>query len=98
MHKSYEAAEDSTVFNIGTVIGINASSSGYDGENNPSVPDEKKELLEIITMIENARDRLGDLLVRYDAREDDTTELDEAVDALFDATDILQDVLDEYDE
>ena len=84
------------MLNIGTVVGINAS-SGYDGGNKPSGPDEKKELREIIAMIGAARDRLGDLIVRYDARDEDTTELDEAADALFDAADILQDVLDEYD-
>ena len=44
-----------------------------------------------------AGERLDDLIVRYDARDEGTTELDEAADALFDAADILQDVLDEYD-
>ena len=86
------------MFDIGTIIGINAGVSGYEGSEYESDMDEKKELRELIAMIETARERLDDLMIRYDARDEDTMELEKAVDALEDAVDSIEAVLDEYDE
>ena len=54
--------------------------------------DGKKELREIIEIIESARERLESLINRYDEQGGGVTELDEAVDALSDAVEILEDV------
>ena len=52
---------------------------------------EKREIREIIAMIASARERLEDLISRYDGQDGDVTELDEAADALSDAVEILED-------
>jgi len=44
-------------------------------------------------MIEKARERLDDLMIRYDARDEDTSEPEKTVDALDEAADSLEDAL-----
>ena len=83
------------MFDTGTIIGIQAGSSLFDHKKKTSVPDEKKEIREIRKMIEAAHERLDDLVIRYDAREKDTTELEKAMDALDEAADCLEELTDE---
>ncbi len=83
------------MFDVGTIIGINAGPSIFDSTNKMSNMDEKKELREIMGMIETARERLDDLIIRYDSRDEDTTELEKSVDALDNAFDSLEDALGE---
>ena len=86
------------MFDVDTVIGINAGPTGYDGSSIRSDADDKKELGEIIRMIEAAGERLDDLIIRYEAQGEDTSYLDEAADALSDAVDSLDEELDTSDE
>ena len=64
------------MFDAGTVIGINAGTPGNSRSVKESALDEQKELREIFTKIEEDREKLDDLVIRYDAREKDTAELD----------------------
>ena len=83
------------MFDAGTIIGIQAGSSIFDNKKKTSVSDEKKEICEIRKLIEAAYERLDDLVIRYDAREKDTTELEKAMDALDEAADCLEELTDE---
>ena len=83
------------MFDVNTMIGIKAGQSVYDSARKTSAPDAQKELREIMGMIEAARERLDDLMIWYDARDEDTTELEKAVDALDEAADSLEDALGE---
>ena len=80
------------------MIGINAGSSGTNSGNHRSAPNERKELSEIMGIIEAARERLDDIIIRYDARGKDTTELDKAEDALNEAFDALDEAADSLED
>lgn len=57
--------------------------------------DYRKELQEIIKMVDAAKLRLGNVSCEMDADDMDAGAVDEAMDALDDAIDILEDALDE---
>ena len=53
---------------------------------------EKIELQEIIAMIGSVREKLENMIIQYDEQNKDVSELDEAIDALSDAIEILEEV------
>ena len=55
--------------------------------------DFRKELQEIIFQIDTVKGRLADLSVEMDEADMETRSVDEALDALYDAIDILKDEL-----
>ena len=87
-----------TVANIDTVIGMNVISSRNRRSGKRSALDEQQVLHEISTMIEAAREKLDDVIIRYDARDKDTAELDRAADALDNAVDSIDEVLSAYED
>ena len=83
---------------VNTVIGINSDLYRVSGNKKKNQMDYRKELEEIITMIDQAKLRLGNVSCDMDAEELDTTAIDEAMDALDDAVDILEDAVDTVEE
>ena len=73
------------------VIGIRPGKSGACEKKKDNMMDYGKELQEILVLVENAKNRLGGLSVEMDAKDLDTGAIDEAMDALDDAIDILAD-------
>ena len=57
--------------------------------------DYKKELKEIISKVESAKDRLAEVAEAMDSDNRNVDSLDEALDALDDAIDIMTDVLED---
>lgn len=78
---------------IQTVIGINSNLSSLSGRKNKPKVDYKKELQEIISQVDAAKNRLAELAVEMDAEDRETGTIDEALDALDDAIDTLEDVV-----
>ncbi|MBQ7372853.1 MAG: hypothetical protein IJ820_07375 [Lachnospiraceae bacterium] len=78
---------------VQTVIGINSNISRLSGRRNKPEVDYKKELQEIIDQVDAAKNRLAELAMEIDAEDRDTGDMDEALDALDDAIDILEDVV-----
>ena len=83
------------MFNVKTVIGINSAMSYSKGNKQKDQMDYRKELQEIITIIDEAKLRLGNVSCEMDADDMDTAAVDEAMDALDDAIDILEDAVEE---
>ena len=83
------------MFNVKTVIGINSAMSYPKGNKQKDRMDYRKELQEIIKMVDAAKLRLGDVSCEMDADDLDTAAVDEAMDALDDAMDILEDAIEE---
>ena len=83
------------MFNVNTVIGINSAMAGSPRKREKDRIDYRKELQEIIKMVDTAKLRLGSVSCEMDADDLDTAAVDEAMDALDDAIDILEDALDE---
>lgn len=83
------------MFNVNTVIGINSVMSRTSGNRKKDQMDYKKELREIIKMVDAAKLRLGDVICEMDAEDLDTAAVDEAMDALDDVIDILEDSIEE---
>ena len=80
---------------VNTVIGISSDLARSYGNKKKNQMDYRKELQEIITMIDQAKLRLGNLSCEMDADDLDTASVDEAMDALDDAIDILEDAVKE---
>ena len=78
---------------INTVIGINT------GIPRPQERKDRmkygKEIGEILAMVDQAKNRLGNLSVEMDAEDLDTETVDEAMDTLDDVIDILEEALEE---
>lgn len=83
------------MFNVKTVIGINSAMSYSKGNNQKNRMDYRKELQEIIKMVDAAKLRLGDVSCEMDTDDLDTAAVDEAMEALDDAMDILEDAIEE---
>ena len=83
------------MFNVNTVIGINSAMSRSSGDRKKDQMDYKKELREIIKMVDAAKLRLGDVSCEMDADDLDTAAVDEAMDDLDDVIDILEDRIEE---
>ncbi len=83
------------MFNVNTVIGINSAMSRPSGNRKKDRMDYRKELQEIIKMVDAAKLRLGDVSCAMDEDDLDTAAVDEALDALDDVIDILEDVTEE---
>lgn len=73
-----------------TVIAINANNKGSLSKNRNTM-DYGKELREVIELTEKAKRKLADLTLSMDTHDLDTGSLDEALDALDDAIDIMED-------
>ena len=80
---------------IQTVIGINSAAMRTTGKKKKQVEEYRKELQEIISQVNAAKNRLASLSVDLDGDDMETESVDEALDALDDAIDILQDALEE---
>ena len=83
------------MFNVNTVIGINSAMSRPSGNRKKDRMDYRKELQEIIKMVDAAKLRLGDVSCEMDVEDMDTAKVDEAMDVLDDAMDILEDAIEE---
>lgn len=83
------------MFKVNTVIGINSDLARPFGDKKKNQMDSRKELQEIITMIDQAKLRLGSVSCEMDADDMDTAAVDEAMDALDDVIDILEDAVEE---
>ena len=83
------------MFKVNTVIGISSDLVRPFGNKKKNQMDYRKELQEIITMIDQAKLRLGNVSCEMDADDMDTAAVDEAMDALDDAIDILEDAVEE---
>ena len=83
------------MFNVHTVIGINSDMSRPSENKKKDRMDYRKELQEIIKMVDAAKLRLGDVSCEMDSDDLDTAAVDEAMDALDDAMDILEDAVEE---
>ena len=85
------------MFNVNTVIGINSAMSRPSENKKKDRIDYRKELQEIIKMVDAAKFRLGDVSCQMDADDLDTAAVDEAMDALDDAMDTEKEVIQAYD-
>ena len=83
---------------IQTVIGINSSMMGRPESRKKRMKDYKKELQEIISQIDTAKNRLAELTEEMDAEDRDVSSLDEALDALDNAIDIMEDAVEDEEE
>lgn len=63
------------------------------GKNDASIHDKNQELREILSMTSSARKKLENLILRCEEADEDVSELDEAVDALSDAAEIMEEAL-----
>ena len=73
-------------------------SPDFTEKNNTSSPDNTRELQEILSMTSSVRKRLEKLILQYEEADLDVSDLDEAVDALSDAAEIMEDVLGEIED
>ncbi len=79
---------------IQTVIGINSAMMRMSDKERKKM-DYKEELQEIIDQVESAKNRLAEMTEAMDSDGRDVGFLDEALDALDDAIDIMMDSLEE---
>ena len=79
---------------IQTVIGINSAMMRMSDKERKKM-DYKEELQEIIDQVESAKNRLAEMTEAMDSDSRDVGFLDEALDALDDAIDIMMDSLEE---
>ncbi len=79
---------------IKTVIGINSAIMQTSDKKGKKM-DYRKELQEIITQVESAKNRLAEVTEAMDFDDKNVDPLDEALDALDDAIDIMTDSLEE---
>ena len=78
---------------VQTVIGINSAMMRTQEKKRPKM-DYKKELQEIINQVESAKKRLAEVIEAMDFDDLEVDSLNEALDALYDAIDIITDSLD----
>ena len=78
---------------VQTVIGIKSAMMRVSGNKKKQMKDYKKELQDIISQVDAAKNRLAELTVDMDAEDMDVDGLDEALDALDDAIDIMEEAL-----
>ena len=78
---------------INTVIGINTGMLRPQGRKDRMKYG--KEIEEILVLVGQAKNRLGNVSVRMDAEDLDTATVDEAMDALDDVIDILEEAMEE---
>ena len=76
-----------------TVIMIN--SNAKKDSSKKQMKDYRKELREIISQVDAAKNRLAEICVEMDKDDLETAGIDEALDALDDAVDMLEDALEE---
>ena len=79
---------------VQTVIGINSPMMQMPDKKRKQM-DYKKELQEIISQVESAKNRLAEVVEAMDFDDREVDSLDEALDALDDAIDIMTDSLEE---
>ena len=77
-----------------TMVRINAGMP-FSGEGNHGAMDYRREIKEIITLAEEAKNRLGRLSVEMETDDLATDSVDEAMDALDDAIDLLAEAQEE---
>ena len=78
---------------INTVIGSNRAMPRSQGRKDRKAY--RKEIEEILVMVDQAKTRLGNVSVEMDAEDLDTATVDEAMDALDDVIDILEEAIEE---
>ena len=79
---------------VQTVIGINSAMIRTPDKKTKKM-DYKKELQEIISLVESAKNRLAEVTEAMDFGDREVDSLDEALDAMDDAIDIMTDALEE---
>ena len=82
------------MFSVNTVIGINSAMMQMPDKKRKKM-NYKKELQEIIDQVESEKNRLAEVTEAMDFDDKEVVSLDEALDALDDAIDIMTDSLEE---